>query len=240
MRFLFWCCLWCWTRLVPRDLPLLTEEMIPATTLVQAEEITVTEWTKQSRLPKYFAISDRIDQRFKDGLSGFLEGIIPLEIPVAKEGKSWGLRFDLSKIHSGTPRLKISGTPGTEVYILSAPYVRDGVFSHEILDSDFSDKIILSGETDEWEATYFKPVRHLTIYVRGNTEAVQLHELSIRSINYPFVRRGSMLDNPPYPYLNSLRQGRGSLLRLNGKPLAKEKLKTGSLLLTAGKQEIIF
>jgi len=201
-----------WTRLVPRDVPLLIEEVVPATTLLQAEEITVAEWTKRTKLPQYFSTSERIDQRFKDGLPGFQKGATRLEIPVAKEGKSWVLRFDLGKVHSGTPRLKISGPPGTEVNILTAPYIRDGVFRHEILDSDFADKIILSGEMDEWEATYFKPARYLTLYITGNSEAVHLQELSIRSINYPFKRQGK-ITSPDAPWIEAYMEATAKTIR---------------------------
>ncbi|MEM9261343.1 MAG: trehalase family glycosidase, partial [Bacteroidota bacterium] len=65
-----------------------------------------------------------------------------------------------------------------------------------------SDKLILSGGVDEWEATYFKPARYLTVYIRANVETVKLHDLGLRSLRYPFIRRGK-ISSPDAPWLKA-------------------------------------
>lgn len=201
-----------WTRLIRRDVPLLKENLIPATKLVQAEEIVVEAWTKETKLPQYFTAAERIDERLIQGLFDFSKGSKPLVIPRAEEGKSWVIRFDLGQVYSGTPKLKIRGPAGAEVRLLSAPYIRDGVFTHELLDSDFSDNITLSGRIDEWEATYFKPAHHLVVYIDGNIESVDIHDLSIREINYPFVRRG-MITSSDAPWIETYMEASDKTIR---------------------------
>jgi hypothetical protein len=165
-----------WTSLIPRDIPYLNEKEIRAENLVEARLIDIS-----------------ID---KDPIK--LTGIKEIrltgtdnEIPVSEKNKSWFLLYDFGEVLNGMPQLDIQGTAGTEVQIITAPFIVGNQFSKITVDSEFLEKIILSGERDRWEATYFKPTRYLGV-IANNTEPLKLYSAGIHQIEYPFEKQGEM------------------------------------------------
>jgi alpha-L-rhamnosidase len=166
-----------WTSLVARDIPYLIERDLTAEKLIEAVQI------KASIVEKTHTLSEEI--RIKQNNEK------PLEIPASSDSKSWLLIYDFGEVINGMPKLDIQGKEGTEVEIVTAPFMVDKQFTHKTVDSEFRDKIILSGERDKWEATYFKPTRYLGIIVK-NKETLKLFSAGIHQIKYPFERRGHM------------------------------------------------
>jgi hypothetical protein len=166
-----------WTSLVPRDIPYLTERNIKAGKLIEAIEINTSIVDKAHSLTGQVKLNNQ-----ETGI---------LEIPVCSDSKSWLLVYDFGEVINGMPRLDILGRSGTEVEIIAAPFMVDRQFTHITVDSEFRDKIILSGQRDKWEATYFKPTRYLGIVVSNDTP-VKLFSAGIHQIKYPFERKGIM------------------------------------------------
>ncbi|MEX0288289.1 MAG: family 78 glycoside hydrolase catalytic domain [Flavobacteriaceae bacterium] len=175
-----------WVNLVARDIPYLLEKRIRAENLRQATQIDLSDFS--GSVP----FKEEIDKRFEDRIDKYSEGAEPLAIPISAKGKAWLFLFDFEQVLNGTPFLEIQGSSGTEVEILGAPFMINDTFTYKVVDSEFRDKLILSGEKDLWEATYFKPVRYLGIIVHNPKATVKLFTVGTRQIRYPFELKGAM------------------------------------------------
>ncbi len=174
-----------WTALVPREVPYLIENIVKAKNLIQATQIAVNN---KASIP----LSKMIDKAILKSTKNYAAEKAPLQIPIAENGKSWCILFDLGEIVNGTPILEIEGVSGTEVEIVGAPFVVDENFTYKIVDSEYRDKIILSGGKDYWEATYFKPTRYLGIIIHADKAPVNLYTLATRQYKYPFKKKGNI------------------------------------------------
>ncbi|MCP3891049.1 MAG: hypothetical protein GY702_19610 [Desulfobulbaceae bacterium] len=175
-----------WTQLVPRDVPYLIESEEPAINLIQAEQID-----SETNIPfKSINISLQKDKSITKSIKNYLKGYKSLVISASEDAKAWFLLFDFGELINGMPMLDIEGAAGTKIEILCAPFVVDHQFTHKVVDSDFRDQIILSGERDSWEATYFKPTRYLGILIQNKREPVKIHGIGLRKLAYPFERKG--------------------------------------------------
>lgn len=165
-----------WTSLIPRDIPYLIGKNVKAENLIEARLIDISIDKESIKLTG--------ERQIK--LTGNTN-----EIPVSEKNKSWFLLYDFGEVLNGMPQLDIQGTAGTELQIITAPFIVENQFSKITVDSEFLDKIILSGERDRWEATYFKPIRYLGVIV-NNTEPLKLYSVGIHQIEYPFEEQGKM------------------------------------------------
>lgn len=165
-----------WTSLVARDIPYLIERDIFGEKLIEAV------LTENSIDDEPIILSRKIDRKLAKGEI--------IELP-ASDSKSWFLLYDFGEVINGMPKLDIQGAPGTEVQIVAAPFIVDNKFSKITVDSEFLDEIILSGEWDHWEATYFKPTRYVGVIVK-NAKPVKLYSVGIHEIEYPFEMRGQI------------------------------------------------
>ena len=166
-----------WTSLIPRDIPYLKEKEIRTENLVEARLIDISIDKEPIKLTGIKEIR----------LTG-----TDNEIPVSEKNKSWFLLYDFGEVINGMPQLDIHGTAGTEVQIISAPFIVGNQFSKITVDSEFLDKIILSGERDKWESTYFKPIRYLGVII-NNSATLKLYSAGIHQIEYPFEKKGKMI-----------------------------------------------
>ena len=189
-----------WTMLVPRDIPYLVEKDIEAVNLVEGKILDASD------LPG-IQLTGSIDPRISDSWINFSDKNEPFRLPPAgDEKKIWFLLFDLGEIINGIPRLNIEGASGTRISIQSAPFLLNNTFGNTLLESDYVDKIILSGESDNWEATYLKPARYLGLFVDNHQEMVKISSIGIRSIEYPFEKTGAIRsDDAPWvqQYMNA-------------------------------------
>jgi hypothetical protein len=159
-----------WTSLVPRDIPYLLESGI----------------LSYNPIP----LSEQIDERIAGVLPAYQNGSGPLLIPASDTPGTWLLLFDFGRVLNGMPMLEIEGTAGMTVDVLYAPFLVNKQFTHKIVDSDFLDRVILSGNRDIWEATFFKPVRYMGIVIRSGKKPVRISAAGIHHIAYPFERKG--------------------------------------------------
>lgn len=176
-----------WTSLVPRDIPCLTETDIRAVNLIEAFQTDIS-FSQEPVL-----LSGRTDLKFNKNEDG-------LELPVADPNQSWFLLFDFGEVINGMPKLHIQGDEGATVDILCAPFVVDNKFSCKTVDSEFLDRIVLSGNQDIWEATYFKPTRYLGIVIRNSKSPAKLFSAGIHQVQYPFERKG-FIESEEAPWL---------------------------------------
>lgn len=167
-----------WTALIPRDIPYLQEEVMGPVSLIEYGPISAKDILAPISLAELPAIT---------------YGGEKIKIHKTKPSTGHLIFFDFGRVRCGFPKIDIKGPAGTVVKIISAPYLVDQMFSHQVMDSKFIDEIILSGSIDSWEATYFKPIRYLGVFVQGDMGLVEVQNTSIRHLSFPFVRRGQML-----------------------------------------------
>ncbi len=175
-----------WISLAPREVPYVIEKQVRAENLVQAILIDTADFSGT------VDISDKIEKSIAKGVKKYGANEAPLEIPKIADGKAWFLMFDLGQVLNGTPTLEIQGSSGTEIEIVGAPFMINDKFTYKILDSEYRDKIILSGGKEIWEATYFKPTRYLGIIVHNSVAPVKLFSIGTHYMKYPFERKGSI------------------------------------------------
>ncbi|MCK4922032.1 MAG: hypothetical protein KAS71_13365, partial [Bacteroidales bacterium] len=180
-----------WTALVPRDIPYLNETDVRAETIIEASETDYNPVVKDGPEVPY-KLSMISDKSLQSAIRDYSVNNKPLIIPPAAENKSWFILFDLGEAFSALPGLKIKGREGTLVEVLYAPYMLNDEFNHKIIDSEFRDRIILSGSVDTWEGLYFKPTRYMAIIVEGNKDNVELYYAGVKSLAYPFEDKGSL------------------------------------------------
>lgn len=168
-----------WVNLIPRDLPYLTETDLVMTNLIKAEQIDAPNIDEMSPI----SVEKSIDPR--------LNAQVPFVLKAPKKGKAWLLMYDFGEIINGTPRLTIESAKGTKVDVLTAPYQINGFFNHTVLHSNFRDQLTLSGGLDQWESTYFKPARYLTLVIHSE-EPVKVVQVGSRKLEYPFERQGEI------------------------------------------------
>ena len=176
-----------WTSLVPREVPYLIEQPIRAENLIQAAQIEIN-----NESPKTIDLSGKINKSVLNNFKKYGTKKGSLEITTAKNGKAWFLLFDLGEVVNGSPMLEIQGPSGTKIEVVGAPFMVNEKFTYNILDSEYRDEIILSGEKDIWEATYFKPYRYLGIIVHNEKTTVKLFSFGTRQMKYPFEKKGYM------------------------------------------------
>ena len=192
-----------WTSLVPRDIPYLIEQDVKATKLIEAVLID-TPNQKEQVIPKNkWQLTHSIDKEISKSEKHYRKKDKSLILPPTTESKTWLLIFDFESIKNGFPKFTMEGSKGTQVDILSAPFIVNDSFTHRIVDSNLQDQVLLSGGLDTWQATYFKPSRYLAIAVKGNTQPVKINYVGTHQIRYPFSIKGS-IQTPEAPWMEDL------------------------------------
>ena len=191
-----------WTSLILRDIPYLNETEIKATNLIEAKKIEYSN-TKNPIFNNAISLTGEVEKRISKDYKNFLKKNKPLLLSALKENEMWFLLFDFGKVINGMPKLTIEGTKNTEVHVLAAPYMVDGVFTSQIAASNCHDQLTLSGNKDTWQAMYFKPTRYLGIVIQNAKEAVKIHNIGIHQIAYPFELKGT-IETPDATWIEDL------------------------------------
>jgi len=193
-----------WVALVSRDVPFLSESIIKATRLAFAGN-SVDPRVGQvdggaagcrfAVLPLLKLPPINASQGDRSGIEGWEDYVhgrsaILVHSPI---GKSTYLIFDLGEVENGYPRLDIEGPDGAVVDVMCAPYVLNNVFDPTILQSTMVDRLVLSGQREQWEACFFKPARYLAVVLRGATSPVRIHFAGMNHIAYPWKQRGGFV-----------------------------------------------
>ena len=189
-----------WISLVPREIPYLIEQDKKAINLIEAK--TQENPSTAPLLKNKIVLQGIVDTSIKKQLKNYSKKNSPITIPTTAINKTRILLFDLGQVINGMPKLNIKGSAGTEVHILAAPFIVNNTFTQKIVDSEYLDKIILSGQTDNWQSFYFKPTRYLAISVKGNTDPIALNYIGIHQIKYPFNDTGTIA-SPEAPWIEN-------------------------------------
>ncbi len=186
-----------WTSLIPRDIPYLMETEVKAVDLIQVTEIeqSFAQQLNDGTKINPFKITGLSDKMIGKGLADYKKKNYPLVIPTSRSSKSWLLLFDFGEVLNGMPQLDIEGSSGTKIDLLCAPFMVDEKFTHQVVDSDFRDRIVLSGKRDQWEATYFKPTRFMGLVIHDVNKEVKVHYIGLRKLDYPFEEIGMIESN---------------------------------------------
>ena len=185
-----------WTGLVARDIPYLDENEIAAQTIVEAKSLEVLP-----TLTKRSYLYDGDFNKFK--LTGDVDKNVAKQIKKNKPiqidlDNHYFLLYDFGKVTNGRPHLKLQGKAGSVVHVLSAPYIIDEEFTSNMLASNLSHRISLSGELDEWHATYFNPTRYMALVFEKSSEPAFLHYTGVKDVQYPFQEQGTMTASAPW------------------------------------------
>ena len=185
-----------WISLVPRDIPYLKESNVQPIALMDAYEVSESQFQTSK-----FEIRRAADKKLVKAFEKHLKGTV-LELSPAENGNYNYLLFDFGEFKSGMPKLVVEGDAGTEIHVLSAPFVVGDEFTEKIVASDYHDIIELSGQKDSWQAMYFKSVRYMALAVKGNTNNLKIHFLGLHEIEYPFENKGSIA-TPDAPWIEN-------------------------------------
>ena len=186
-----------WTALVPREVPYLLEKIEPVTNLIEAkfceeDYLRPYKTNKEHQVISGILINGEMDKAIRKCLPKFKKQKEPLISPTSDNKSPYLFVFDLGTIKNGFLQLALEGSAGTVVDVIYTPHLLDNRFAHNVLDSDFRDQIILSGQKEVWEATYFKPARYVGIIIKDSTNPVKIHGVAMRSLHYPFQLKGSI------------------------------------------------
>ena len=186
-----------WTNLVPRDLPYLIEVEKQPQALIMSSSVLANVVDAERPID----IKSSITPGLRSNWKSFQAKQQSLTLPGTTGGQKQFLLFDFGELHIGTPILQIEGETGASVEVRCAPFIVNQQFNHKVVFSDFNDRLILSGDHDEWEATYWKPARYLALVIDSPTP-VKIHRLAIRALSYPFEVRGNM-ESTAAPWVQS-------------------------------------
>lgn len=176
-----------WTNLVPRDLPYLLEVEKQPQQLMAGHKLSSELADSQGAID----IDSNIDPDLLSAWKSFGVKQRPFELPGSETGQKQLLLFDFGELQIGTPMLAIEGEAGTSIEVRCAPFIVNQQFNHKVVFSDFTDRLILSGGQDEWEATYWKPTRYMALVI-DSPSPVKINRLGIRALSYPFELKGNM------------------------------------------------
>jgi hypothetical protein len=100
--------------------------------------------------------------------------------------------FDFGSVVDGYPYMKMQGAGDSIIDVNYAPYLLDGTFVPGVLVDNFSDRLNLSGKSDQWENSELRTLRYLAITVRG-ASPVKIVDLGVRVTEYPFEKKGHLV-----------------------------------------------
>lgn len=204
-----------WYSLVARDLPALKERnLAPVGIWKLLESPQYSKYPMWEDSKPYDALHHSMQDVYLPlqhsdvtGAEGFPAGIEPLIIRNAvPEGKfiraplyHTTVVFDFGKIIKGYPYLKVSGGPGSVIDVNYVPYLVDSTFLPALQVNNWSDRLILSGNDDRWEATELRQCRYMSVTIRGDMP-VSVSKAGIRAEEYPFRKKG-IIEVPDDPFI---------------------------------------
>ncbi|MBK1875474.1 alpha-L-rhamnosidase N-terminal domain-containing protein [Pelagicoccus mobilis] len=186
-----------WTALYRRDIPYLEEEKRKPSELLQAQLFPSGEDVEKARIQ----ITKRIDSSLVHESEESVQKHLSVRNDLAG-GDGVFLLYDFGEVVNGLPYFEIEGAEGVVVDVLCSPFVVDGTFTSNVIDSLLHDRVTLSGGDDNWRSAYFKPTRYLGLRVSGGSRPVVLKEVGVHQISYPFSKKGGF-HVPESPWLEA-------------------------------------
>jgi len=199
-----------WTALIPRDSPYLKYDKVPFQECLQkgylSDAQTERDWLNLSDIEEIEVEKLPVSKPFD----------LPRVISLSGGDDAPFVLFDLNEVHNACTYLDIEGPEGTVIDFLSVPFLLDGKLFSPLLGSHYVDRIVLSGNKDQWEAQYWKPIRYLAMIVRrtgtGGT-SVNIHDIGLRKKTYPFEMKGCLVI-PDFPELEQLYHASAATIRV--------------------------
>ena len=174
---------------MPRDIPLLREAVVTASTPVQVTSVPGLEGETHFGQDKWIDAADIGRIIVSSGKRPAVGK--PMTIAANEPGKCRAVIYDLGEVENGRPFLEIKGPAGAVVDVMCAPYLLDGRLPSPVVVSKYVDRIVLSGRREQWEAFYMKPTRWLALVFRHLPGDAELFSAGIIGSEYPFVRKGA-------------------------------------------------
>jgi alpha-L-rhamnosidase len=189
-----------WTRIVPRDIPFMSERRLYATEVTETGEITAaTNRTRsedlsislsQPAIPVELATVDSPEALLAP------EGETALACSTAhRSDTKVGIRepvvmLDFGRIVNAYVELDLEGPAGARVEIGYAERLLDGHFNNAI-EGQFADAITIREGRVRWRIFAWKAFRYLRIRVHDAFAPLVVYELAAGETSYPFDERGS-------------------------------------------------
>ena len=85
----------------------------------------------------------------------------------------------------GYPYIKVKGAKGAIIDVNYTPYLIDGTYAPATIVNNFSDRIVLSGEQDNWLGSEIRTMRYMAVTVRSD-QPVEFEKIGLRVTEYPF------------------------------------------------------
>jgi hypothetical protein len=210
-----------WLELMPRDLPPLIEydkEAYKVYQLYESPQFSkYGHWnSKQQKsydahqqiiqdvyVPLNKCSIDNMDDFLKGESSLVVKNYVPSPSRQAKEALyHTTIVFDYEKVIDGYPFFVAEGKAGTMVDIQYVPYLVDDIFVSNVIINNYSDRIILSGNRDQWEGSEIRPMRYMAVTIRGN-EPVTFGKIGFRIEEYPFIKK-EPIEVPEEPFIKKM------------------------------------
>jgi len=178
-----------WYSLVPRDLPKLIEYNKDAYKVAM-----------QFESPQYSKLGHWADKRPYDALYSLVQDV---QKPIEKTKIE-----NIENFLKGKGKLKITDSYPTEIFVKEAiyhatilfdfenvidglnyaPYLIDGTYAPATIVNNFSDRIVLSGNQDNWWGSEIRTLRYMAVTVRSD-KPVEFEKIGIRITEYPFEKQ---------------------------------------------------
>jgi len=193
-----------WYSLVPRDLPKLKEY-----------DKDVYKVAMQFESPQYSKLGHWADKRPYDALYSLVQDVqkpinktkienlenfiggkgvlkitdsYPTEIFNKEAIYHSTIVFDFDHVIDGYPYIKVKGAKGAVIDVNYTPYLIDGAYAPATIVNNFSDRIVLSGDSDIWWGSELRTLRYMAVTVRSD-KPVAFETIGLRVTEYPFEKQ---------------------------------------------------
>jgi len=193
-----------WYSLVPRDLPQLTEFDKDAYKVAMQFESPqyskLGHWADKRPYDALYSLVQDVQKPVEktkiENLGNFIKGSgdlkitdsYPTEIFTKEAIYHSTVVFDFDNVIDGYPYIKLKGAKGAIVDVNYTPYLIDGVYAPATIVNNFSDRIVLSGNQDNWFGSEIRTLRYMAVTVRSD-QPVVFEKIGLRVTEYPFEKQ---------------------------------------------------
>jgi alpha-L-rhamnosidase len=207
-----------WYSLVPRDLPQLVEYNKDAYKVAMQFESPqfskLGHWGDKRPYDALYSLVQDVQKPIEktkiENIENFLKGkghlkitdSYPTEIFTKEAVYHSTVIFDFDNVIDGYPYIKVKGAKGAIVDVNYTPYLIDGTYAPATIINNFSDRIVLSGNQDNWLGSEIRTLRYMAVTVRSD-QAVEFETIGLRVTEYPFKKQET-INVDAEPFINDL------------------------------------
>lgn len=168
-------------NLVPRDIPLLQEELIYARRLINRG--TVKEMPQPSSRLHVQIIAEEDGIHIADSLSSPPQSVA---VPPCRSGEAAVLTFDLGRIEAGCLTLEVMGGAGDVIDAVYAEELWEGKALLNANNNRSIDRFILKEGLNRFEVAFaWKACRYVQLRIRNRQKEVVVQQVGMRTRSYP-------------------------------------------------------